>query len=277
MFCRRPLGAPYGVLLSTDRKPGGKWSRWKPADFASDSDERDAALDARGRLALFASDRGRCAPGIACREYDLWQATRGSNGEWSRALPLPPPINDPGASQRSPSLTRRGVLYFLSNRPGGAGGWDIWVARPSASGFAEPEPLPRPINTPGDETGVAVSPDGKLVVFSVDSEQGGSDLYVVAEHKGAWQQPACLPFPITTPADEFAPSFSGDGRWLYFSTRRGHAGPLEPRLDDPPDDANVLGLGNGDNRDFYRVPASDVRRLSRTGQGCSFAAAGEPR
>lgn len=42
-------------------------------------------------------------------------------------------------------------LYFVSDMPGGMGGYDIWRVRITPSGLGGVENLGAPINTPGDE------------------------------------------------------------------------------------------------------------------------------
>jgi hypothetical protein len=59
--------------------------------------------------------------------YDLAASQRFS--EWSAPVNLGPTINS-SSNDYSPAISRNGrVLYFGSDRPGGFGGIDIWVAR----------------------------------------------------------------------------------------------------------------------------------------------------
>lgn len=59
-----------------------------------------------------------------------------------------------------------GLLYFVSDRPGGRGGRDIWVARWDGAEYAWPLPLTARVNTGFDEIDPAVSPDGMALYFS---------------------------------------------------------------------------------------------------------------
>ena len=62
--------------------------------------------------------------------------------------------------ENSPSLDGNGTfLYFTSNRPGGRGGYDIWVAKWDGAEYAWPLPLTSRVNTPFDEKGPAISSD----------------------------------------------------------------------------------------------------------------------
>jgi WD40-like Beta Propeller Repeat len=73
----------------------------------------------------------------------------------------PPRLVDAVSSpdqESSPWLSSSGnVMLFSSNRPGGIGGWDLYVARKSPSGWLRPQNLGAPVNTPADETGPTLS------------------------------------------------------------------------------------------------------------------------
>lgn len=69
--------------------------------------------------------------------------------------------------ETSPSLTGDGkFLFFASDRPGGRGGMDIWVARWDGIEYAWPLPLTNRINTPFDEIDPGPSPDHSTLYFA---------------------------------------------------------------------------------------------------------------
>jgi len=57
-------------------------------------------------------------------------------------------------------------LYFSTDRPGGRGGYDIWVSRWDGSEFAWPMPLTLMVNSRFDELGPASAPGGGRLYFS---------------------------------------------------------------------------------------------------------------
>ena len=62
-------------------------------------------------------------------------------------------------------------LIFASNRPGGHENFDLYVAfRESDGSWTEPQNLGREINTEGEERFPGVSPDGKYLFFTRDSD-----------------------------------------------------------------------------------------------------------
>ena len=98
------------------------------------SSAMSAAVRKDGREILFASNRaGTLGP------TDLWVSTRQSvTDPWSPPANLGPPVNTPFGDQ-TPSLSADGrTLLFDSDRPGGAGGRDIWISTRTPSGKEVP-------------------------------------------------------------------------------------------------------------------------------------------
>ena len=130
-------------------------------------------------------------------------------------------------------------LYQASNRPGGRGGLDIWVAtRPSTSApWGAPTNLGEPVNSAADD--FCPTPVGKNGLFFVSREPlpgacGQGDIYYT--HRtgaGSWAEPdrlLCSPAGPNSALDEQGPSWidpSGRLRGqkqLYFS--RSSASPV---------------------------------------------------
>ncbi|MDX2133225.1 MAG: carboxypeptidase regulatory-like domain-containing protein [Saprospiraceae bacterium] len=87
------------------------------------------------------------------------------------------PFNGTEYSTGYPSLSADGnTLYFASNRPGGQGGWDVYVSRYINGQWSMPANLGPPLNTPGNE----ISPffDEKDLFFASDWHRGYGGLDV---------------------------------------------------------------------------------------------------
>jgi hypothetical protein len=116
-------------------------------------------------------------------------------------------------------------LYMASNRPGGKGGLDIWVATRSSMGdpWGAPEHLPEPINSAADDfCPTPLHADGLLFVSRRVAEGvtcGLGDIYVTRRNPAhGWTEPehlACAPDGPNSALDEQGPSYV-QGR-LYFS------------------------------------------------------------
>jgi peptidoglycan-associated lipoprotein len=116
------------------------------------------------------------------------------------------------------------VIYFSSDRPGGSGGKDIWVAfRESISQpFGRPYNLGPVINTPGDEMFPFLRAD-TLLYFASDGHPGlgGLDIfYTVPDTARMWTTPVNAGIPINSPFDDFAIIFRPEGEQGYFSSNR---------------------------------------------------------
>ena len=77
------------------------------------------------------------------------------------------------------------------------------------------------VSTPAAEVRASVSPDGQRIVWgSIDRAggAGGYDLWQAVRRDGRWVD--AQPLSINTPAREFDPFFSADGKWLYFFSDR---------------------------------------------------------
>ena len=85
-----------------------------------------------------------------------------------------------------------------------------------------------PINTPGNEGALCVSPDGMKIIITACSRRdsyGTCDLYSSHKIGNSWSEPENLGDNINTSAWESQPCLAADGRTLFFvSTRRGGHG-----------------------------------------------------
>ena len=121
-----------------------------------------------------------------------------------------------------------GSLYIASDRPGGFGGLDIWIAPRSGEGWGEPVNAGPRINTAAAE--FCPSPArGNRFFFVRRLGPTNTDIYVVKHGPNGFGTPQALPAgddAINSPFEEWSPTWfeAPDGReFLYFaSTRRGH-------------------------------------------------------
>lgn len=143
-------------------------------------------------LAGCASQAELFAPGIASTEYSDVRLTISPDG--------------------------RTALWFSRNRPGGAGGYDIWMSRRGAQGWAEA--LPVSFNTPAREFDPAFSADGRYVYFCSDRPGGlgGDDLWRVRVVGSDFGVPEHLGAAVNSAKNEWAPMLSPDGSTLLLAS-----------------------------------------------------------
>jgi outer membrane protein OmpA-like peptidoglycan-associated protein len=110
-------------------------------------------------------------------------------------------------------------LYFVSDRPdGNRGGRDIYRLELDARTPAEN--LGPVINSPYDEEGVFMHPDGKTLYFSSKGHDsmGGYDIFKSVYQNGKWSEPENLGWPINTPDDDVYFVLSASGQHGYYSS-----------------------------------------------------------
>jgi len=123
-----------------------------------------------------------------------------------------------------PTLDISGThIYFVSDRPGGNGGTDIWYSeRPTSTSknWTEPRPLPEPVNSACDELSPFISPsDPNTLYFSSNGHEtvGGYDLFKTHITEGRYSEPENLGKPINTPSDEVFPTALNDTAFFWSS------------------------------------------------------------
>lgn len=120
-----------------------------------------------------------------------------------------------------PLLTNNGnTLYFTLRNQNGES--DIYRSR-LVDGKWQSAELVEQLNSPADDIGSFITPDGSHFYLASDRKDGGYggfDLYVSTRTADGWSKPQNLGPQINTPANEYSPSLAADGRRLFFSSNR---------------------------------------------------------
>lgn len=149
--------------LAETRCVGGAWSPPRPLPFAAPpAADADPFLSRDGRRLYFISTRADPTG----EDFDIYVASRTAGG-WSKPRRLPEPVNSKG-SELLPREDGEGRLYFGSNRPGGQGQGDIYVATPGTGGRWSVRNLEAPVNTAAFEYEAEISRDGRHMVVVAD-------------------------------------------------------------------------------------------------------------
>jgi len=126
------------------------------------------ALSPDGNTLYFVSDNKGGEGG-----KDIWKAEK-VKGSFSKAINLGNKINTPG-DEMFPYLRDNGELYFSSDYHNGMGGLDIFKATLNKDGIWEVENMGYPVNSPGDDFGIAFVPGKDQGLFSSNRKGSRSD------------------------------------------------------------------------------------------------------
>lgn len=188
----------------------GKW------DFIPDG---DFEISGNG---VFSADRKRfyftrCGMGQINETICQIYFTRLKEGSWTEPVRIPGNINLPGYTSTHPAVgpepgnAKKEILYFVSKRPEGEGGFDLYYAVYSITKdeFSDARNLGKKINTPQDEFSVYVDYTSGKLYFSSNGWPGigGFDIFSASGSKREWTQPVNIGSPFNSNADD-----------LYFTT-----------------------------------------------------------
>lgn len=212
-------GAKYADMFVSRKGEDKKWKQVEEIDseINTDYDEGVCCFSPDGKTMYFT----RCSSDPDYPRYaEIWESAR-SDASWSS--PKKCEISkDTLSSYAHPAVSPDGEwLYFVSDMPGGEGGFDIWRTRIVSSGFGGVENLGRPINTSGDEMFPTFKPTGELY-FSSDGHpgMGGLDILKTTNDSVRGWIVENQQFPLNSSADDFGMTFEGlHNRGFFCSSR----------------------------------------------------------
>lgn len=220
---KTPDGQYFEDIYISYKFSDGNWSKPKLISRYINSDESDAAigLSADGtQLFIFNNENGG----------DIYYSNYDGNS-WSIGLPVGSDINTKHWETHACVSADNQHLYFVSDRPGGYGGRDIYkcVKLPNGS-WSLATNLGPTINTEFDEDAPFIHPDGVTLFYSSNGPKsmGGFDIFYAVKTEEAgkkrtnmkWSKPINLGYPINTTGDDIYYVLSTDGRRAYFSSER---------------------------------------------------------
>ncbi|MEY2924393.1 MAG: hypothetical protein RLZZ337_941 [Bacteroidota bacterium] len=200
------------------QRNGDHWSAIRSIGTPINTIENEGAfsISADGNYIFFTS----CSRPGGVGQCDIW-LTMNKEGIWTDPANLQKPINTK-YWESQPSISSNGkLLYFTSDRPGGFGGTDLWVASFGEKGWEEPVNLGPEINTAKDEQFPFIHSDGTTLYFSSEGHRGmgKSDLFIShLKPDGTWEKPRNLGYPINTIGEDWNLVVGRDGETAYYST-----------------------------------------------------------
>ncbi|MBS1557705.1 MAG: OmpA family protein [Bacteroidetes bacterium] len=199
------------------RKENGQWQAPVSISENINSDYREGAcsLSADGRHLIFTI----CGP----RGCDLFESKK--EGEiWSKPKNLGPSINSSGW-EAQPSLSADGnELYFVSDRKGGVGGYDIWYSQKDSAGkWMKAKNMGQPVNTPFDEIAPYIHVNNQNLYYASNGLPGfgGYDIFVSEKKANQWQTPENLGAPLNDFQDQYSFVVTSNGATAFYSREEG--------------------------------------------------------
>jgi len=175
-----------------------------------------------------------CGLSIDGQELFIYKSAKNDDGDiyysklegskWSTPIKIQGDVNSTARESHATVSSDGKKLFFTSNRAGGLGGMDIYVAEKQADGtWANVKNLGASINTSLSEEGPYIHPDNKTLYFSSQGHKtmGGYDIFVsTINDNGVWGEPVNMGFPLNTVDNDvfFVPTI--DGNRGYYSSQQ---------------------------------------------------------
>jgi len=208
-----------GILMM--EQVDGVWSNPQLAPFSVGKLDWDFMLAPNSKAVYISSGRPIHQDSSSVKDYRIWISEKTNNG-WTEPRLLPYPVNS-GHHDSYPSLTDDDVLYFFSYRDGGHGEADIYKSKKLNGQYTKVEILDDPVNSQYSDLDSFIAPDESYLIICSDRPGGfGSyDIYIsFQETDGTWTIPVNMGNKINSPASEYIPSVSPDGKYFFFTSNK---------------------------------------------------------
>ena len=223
-------GTKNADIFVSQRDDKGKWSKPEPIDTDLNTEEDEGACTFSPDFKTMYLTVCKTNPSYP-RFAQIAKASR-SDASWGKPTPMEL-TKDTLSTFAHPAVSPDGMwLYFVSDMPGGQGGYDIWRMELSEKSMGSVENLGPDINTPGNELFPTFRPNGDLY-FSSDGRpgMGGLDIYIaepvtVEDAQGnlsSYYKIDHPGYPLNSAGDDFGMTFEGLHNRGYFSSNRGDA------------------------------------------------------
>ena len=214
-------GTKNADIFFSQKDDKGKWSKPEPieSELNTELDEGACAFTPDSKTMYLTL----CKTDPSYPRFAQIATAQRSDASWSKATPLEI-TKDTLSTFAHPAVSPDGMwLYFVSDMPGGMGGYDIWRIQMTSHGLIGLENLGAPINTPGNEMFPTFRPNGDLY-FSSDGHPGfgGLDVFIAKPDSTHWEleHPGA---PLNSAGDDFGMTFEGLHNRGYFCSNRGDA------------------------------------------------------
>lgn len=150
--------------------------------------------------------------------------------KWQMPEKLPYPVNRENYTSTQPALGKNlkngnEILYFVSNRPGGKGGLDIWYTEydNKTKTYKDAVDLINKVNSFGDECSPFYDISTQTLYFSSRGRKnglGGFDIFKSTGSARKWTEAVPLPRPVNSSFDDYYYSIMKNNKEGFFSSNR---------------------------------------------------------
>lgn len=196
----------------------GVWTKPRPSQHPQNPYNPDLPIAPDEKTLFFALNRSTEGMGESETGWDIWM-TKWTDMGFSHIRR----INEPVSSKKRDawaSLAENGNLYFMSNRDGSYGRWDIYSAEYKEGQYVNVQNIGQPVNSELSEADPAIARDESYLLFCSQRPDGfgKSDLYITfRKQDGTWSTPKNMGPAINTPFSDEKPYVTPDGKFLFFS------------------------------------------------------------
>jgi len=158
----------------------------------------------------------------------IWKSEK-KNGKWTEPVPLNELVNDKSYTSTQPTVgvdSKKGgdIIYFVSDRDGGRGGYDIWytIYDKRHKTFKTPKNCGAKLNTKGNEYTPFYDNERKTLYFSSTGWPGigGLDVFKSTGQLKKWFPPENVGYPVNSSTDDIYYISSQDKRKGFVVSNR---------------------------------------------------------
>ena len=218
-------GEYYDDIYVTYKGEDNAWGEPQMMDFSTSDNEATLSLSADGEI-LFIYKTAENGNG------DIYMSKLDGD-KWSDPVPVGSDVNSDAHESHAAIAPDNSKLYFISDREGSltypdkahqkVESKDIYFCNKLPTGdWALAQPL-KELNTPYNEDGIFLHPDGKTMFFSSEGHgsMGGYDIFTVEmKEDGTWGKPENIGYPLNTTGDDIFFVTSASGKRAYYSSIR---------------------------------------------------------
>lgn len=264
-------GTKAADIFMAQKDDKGKWGKPQAIDseLNSNFDEGACCFSPDGRTMFLT----QCKTDANYPRYATIVVSQRNDAAWSKPTELII-SKDTLTSFAHPAVSPDGEwLYFVSDMPGGLGGYDIWRCRLFGNNeVGMMENLGERVNTPGDEMFPTFRPNGDLY-FSSNGHpgMGGLDIYILSKG-GNLSHPGS---PLNSQGDDFGMTFEGKRNQGFFCSNRGDSRGYDHIYSFYNPEIVQTVKGWVYEQDGYELPAAQVYMVGNDGTNLKLSVRGD--